>query len=239
MKTLLVETNKIRANLETIKTRAGKAQVIAVLKANAYGLGLREMAQLCREASIRRFAVTEPEDAVRLRDWGFGEEEIIVLRSTANADEIRQILQSGATATVGSYDAALALNGLAESEGIVCDVHIKVDTGMGRYGFLPTEIDRILSIYRYLTNLHVTGTYTHYANAFKSAKKTQLQLDAFLGVVEKIRAAGFEPGMLHASNSEAMFGCKTDNLDAVRIGSALGGRVIAKGDHGLQRTGRL
>ena len=235
MKTLLVETNKIRANLETIKTRAGKAQVIAVLKANAYGLGLREMAQLCREASIRRFAVTEPEDAVRLRDWGFGEEEIIVLRSTANADEIRQILQSGATATVGSYDAALALNGLAESEGIVCDVHIKVDTGMGRYGFLPTEIDRILSIYRYLTNLHVTGTYTHYANAFKSAKKTQLQLDAFLGVVEKIRAAGFEPGMLHASNSEAMFGCKTDNLDAVRIGSALLGRVRVRS--GLRRVG--
>ena len=140
---------------------------------------------------------------------------------------------------MGSYDAALALNGLAESQGMVCDVHIKVDTGMGRYGFLPTEIDRILSVYRYLTNLNVTGTYTHYANAFKSVKKTQLQLDAFLSVVEKIRAAGFEPGMLHASNSEAMFGCKTDNLDAVRIGSALGGRVIAKGDHGLQRTGRL
>ena len=116
---------------------------------------------------------------------------------------------------------------------------MKVDTGMGRYGFLPSESDRILSVFRYLTNLHVTGTYTHYANAFKSVKKSQEQLDSFNAVVEKIRAAGFEPGMLHASNSEAMFGCKLPNLDAVRIGSALGGRVIAKGDHGLQRTGRL
>ena len=239
MKTLVVEKSKIRANLEVIKEQAGKAQVIAVLKANAYGLGLLEMAGLCREAGIRRFAVTEPEDAMRLRDWGFGEEEILVLRSTANEDEIKKILQAGATATVGSYDAALALNGLAESQGMVCDVHIKVDTGMGRYGFLPTEIDRILSVYRYLTNLNVTGTYTHYANAFKSVKKTQEQLDAFNAVVEKIRGAGFEPGMLHASNSEAMFGCKMPNLDAVRIGSALGGRVIAKGDHGLQRTGKL
>ena len=239
MKTLVVEKSKIRANLEVIKEQAGKAQVIAVLKANAYGLGLLEMAGLCREAGIRRFAVTEPEDAMRLRDWGFGEEEILVLRSTANEDEIKKILQAGATATVGSYDAALALNGLAESQGMMCDVHIKVDTGMGRYGFLPTEIDRILSVYRYLTNLNVTGTYTHYANAFKSVKKTQEQLDAFNAVVEKIRGAGFEPGMLHASNSEAMFGCKMPNLDAVRIGSALGGRVIAKGDHGLQRTGKL
>lgn len=239
MKTLVVEKSKILANLETIKEQAGKAQVIAVLKANAYGLGLLEMAGLCREAGIRRFAVTEPEDAMRLRDWGFGEEEILILRSTANEEEIRKILQAGATATVGSYDAAMALNGLAESQGMVCDVHIKVDTGMGRYGFLPTEIDRILSVFRYLTNLNVTGTYTHYANAFKSVKKTQEQLDAFNAVVEKIRGAGFEPGMLHASNSEAMFGCKMPNLDAVRIGSALGGRVIAKGDHGLQRTGRL
>ncbi len=239
MKTLLVERNKIRANLEVIKEQAAKAQVIAVLKANAYGLGLEEMARLCREAGIRRFAVTEPEDAVRLRDWGFGEEEILVLRSTANEEEIEKILQAGATATVGSYDAALALNGLAESRGMMCDVHIKIDTGMGRYGFLPTEIDRVFSVYRYLKNLTVTGTYTHYANAFRNVKKTQEQLDAFNAVVEKIRSAGFEPGMLHASNSEAMFGCKMPNLDAVRIGSALGGRVIAKGDHGLQKTGRL
>ena len=173
MKTLVVEKNKIRANLETVKEQAGRAQVIAVLKANAYGLGMREMAGLCREAGIRRFAVTEPVDAIRLREWGFGEEEIIILRSTACEEEIRQILDAGATATVGSYDAALALNGLAESQGIVCDVHMKVDTGMGRYGFMPTEIDRILSVFRYLTNLHVTGTYTHYANAFKSVKKSQ------------------------------------------------------------------
>ena len=138
MKTLVVEKSKIRANLETVKERAGKAQVIAVLKANAYGLGMREMAGLCREAGIRRFAVTDPIDAVHLRDWGFGEEEILVLRSTACEEEIRQILDAGATATVGSYDAALALNGLAESQGIVCDVHMKVDTGMGRYGFLPS-----------------------------------------------------------------------------------------------------
>ncbi len=239
MKTLLVERNKILQNLERVKETAGKAQVIAVLKANAYGLGLREMAQLCRESAIRRFAVTEPEDALRLREWGFGEEEILVLRSTANEDEVRVLLEAGATATIGSYDSALALNGVAESQGTVCDVHIKVDTGMGRYGFLPTEIDRILSVFRYMKNLNVTGTYTHYANAFRSVKKTQEQLDRFRQVADKIREAGYEPGMLHASNSEAMFGCKLPNLDAVRIGSALGGRVIAKGDHGLQKTGRL
>ena len=239
MKALLVEKSKILNNIQVIKTAAGEAQIIAVLKINAYGLGLRQMAEICREAGIRRFAVTEPEDAVRLRDWGFGEEEILILRSTACEEDIKLILQAGATATIGSYDAALALNGIAESQGTICDVHIKVDTGMGRYGFCPTEIDRILSVYRYLGNLNVTGTYTHYANAFRSKKKTQAQYESFLAVVEKIRAAGYEPGMLHASNSEAFFGCRMPNLDAVRIGSALGGRVISRGDFGLQKTGRL
>lgn len=239
MKTLLIEKNKILNNLQVIKTAAGDAELIAVLKINAYGLGLQEMAQLCREAGVRRFAVTEPEDAVRLRNWGFQEEEILILRSTACEEDIKLILQAGATATVGSYDAALALNGIAESQGVQCDVHIKVDTGMGRYGFMPKEIDRILSVYRYLTSLNVTGTYTHYANAFRSKKKTQEQYDLFMSVVEKIRAAGCNPGMLHASNSEAFFGCKMPNLDAVRIGSALGGRIIARGDFGLQRTGKL
>lgn len=239
MKALIVDKAKVRNNLQVIRTAAGDAQIYAVLKINAYGLGLKPMAELCREAGIRRFAVTEPEDAVRLRDWGFQEEEILILRSTACEEDIRAILKAGATATVGSYDAALALNGIAESEGVVCDVHIKVDTGMGRYGFVPGEIDRILSVYRYLGNLNVTGTYTHYANAFRSKKKTQAQYDLLLSVVDKIRAAGFEPGMLHASNSEAFFGCKMPNLDAVRIGSALGGRLISKGDFGLQRTGRL
>ena len=239
MKTLLVERNKILNNLQVIRKAAGEAEVIAVLKINAYGLGLLEMAGLCREAGIRFFAVTEPEDAVRLRENGFQDEEILILRSTACEEEIRLILQAGAIATVGSYDAAMALNGIAEGLGIQCDVHLKLDTGMGRYGFMPKEIDQILNISRYMTCLNIKGTYTHYANAFRSRKKTQAQYDLFMDTVEKLRAAGCNPGMLHASNSEAFFGCKMPNLDAVRIGSALGGRILSRGDFGLKKTGRL
>ena len=94
MKTLIVEKNKIRNNLDAIKAAAGKAEIIAVLKINAYGLGLQQMAELCREAGIRRFAVTEPRDAVRLRDWGFTEEEILILRSTACEEDIKLILET-------------------------------------------------------------------------------------------------------------------------------------------------
>ncbi len=239
MKYMTVDKAKILHNLQRIQETAGTAGLIAVLKANAYGLDLRQMAQVLSDAEVRRFAVTDPLDAVQLRDWGFTEQEILVLRSTACEQDIAHILSACATATVGSYDAAVALNGIAERDGLSCDVHIKVDTGMGRYGFAPSEIERIVSVYRFMPALNVTGMYTHYANAFRNKPKTQVQHDDFRAVVQKVRDAGFEPGLLHASNSAAVFWAKTPALDAVRVGSAIGGRLTAKGDFGLQKVGVL
>ncbi len=239
MKHLIVEREKIMGNVQAIKTAAGEAQLIAVLKGNAYGLGLRQMASLLRELEVRRFAVNDPIDAVKLREWGFAEEELLVLRSTAVEQDIRNILESGATATIGSYDAAVALNGMAEAEGLSCDVHIKIDTGMGRYGFSPNEFERITSLYRFMPNLNVTGMYTHYANAFCNLQKTKAQYDIFMALVTRVREAGFEPGLLHASNSAALLSCSMPSMDAVRIGSAIGGRTTAKGEFGLQKVGKL
>ncbi len=239
MNILTIDTAKILSNLEVVQKEAGSAEVIPVLKANAYGMDLHKLADLLRGKGVRRFAVVDPVDAQKLRNWGFQEEEILVLRSTTSPEDIRIILQACATATVGSYDAAVALNGMAEAEGMACDVHIKIDTGLGRYGFTTNELERVLAVFRYLTSLNVTGMFTQYANAATSRKKTQAQYDAFMSVVEKVRQAGFHPGMLHASDSEGLFYAKAPRLDAVRIGSALTGRIRAKGEYGLQPVGRL
>lgn len=239
MKTLVIEKEKILHNLDVIRDKAGSSDVIAVLKANAYGMGLCQMAALLRENGVRRFAVTEPDDAVILRDAGFADEEILLLRSTAVAEDIRKIITSTATASIGSYDAAVALNGMAEKEGVSVDVHLEIDTGMGRYGFEPTEMERILSVFRFMGNLNVTGMYTHFPSAFASKKTTRAQYDKLLETAAKVRSEGFDPGMLHAANSAALFRCDLPALDAVRIGSAISGRTTAKGDCGLQKTGRL
>lgn len=239
MNILTINTQKILSNLEVVRKTADSAEIIPVLKANAYGMDLYKLASLLRQNGIRRFAVSDPADAKKLRDWGFQEEEILVLRSTTSPEDIRTLLHACATATVGSYDAAVALNGMAEAEGLSCDVHVKIDTGMGRYGFTPNELERVLAVFRYLTSLNVTGMFTQYANAATNRKKTQAQYDAFMGVVEKVRQAGFHPGMLHASDSEGLFYAKAPSLDAVRIGSALTGRIRAKGEYGLQPVGRL
>ncbi len=239
MTRLVIEKDKIVHNLQVIREKAGGGELIAVLKADAYGLGLLPMAGLLREQGVRRFGVTEPRDAARLREAGFVEEEILMLRSTSLREDIQIIVDSLATAAVGSYDAAVALSGAAEEQGTALDVHLEIDTGMGRYGFMPSEIERILSIYRYMGSLNVTGMFTHFPSAFSNKKATLAQQQALLDTAAKVRQAGFEPGMLHAANSAALFHCGLPPLDGVRVGSAISGRTTGRGETGLQKTGRL
>ncbi len=240
MKALVVEKDKIRHNIEQIRTRAQDASIIAVLKGNGYGLGLCDLAGVVREAGVTSFAVTEPEDALKLRNAGFADEEVLVLRSTALDEDIQTIIEACATATVGSYDAAVALNGLAEKQGLVIDAHVELDTGMGRYGFLYSEMDRILSVYRYMSNINVTGLYTHLCCAFASRKTTEAQIGKLQKTAGRIKEEGLNPGVLHALNSAALFKQhELPKLDAVRVGSAITGRVPAKCKHELKRTGYL
>jgi len=237
MKAYIIERDKLKNNIDIIKTRAAGKPIYGVLKGNGYGLGLLQLARVLRDAGIDRFAVSEPEDAIRLRLTGFIDEEILILRSVSAEADVADIIEAKAVATIGSYDAAVVLNGMAERHGEVVEAHIKLDTGMGRYGFLPEEYDRIVSIYRFMSKLSVTGLYTHFYNAFSGEKKARAQLDALLAVAGKLREAGYDPGCVHAANSSFFMKYDFSGTDAVRIGSAFTGRLPVKGNFGLQPVG--
>lgn len=117
MKKFVIEREKLKENARIIEKKAG-VPVFAVLKADGYGFGMKQMAEVLKETGIRMFAVTEPEDAQRLRDWGYTEEDILVMRSTAMADEAYQVVQANAIATVGSPEAAQCLNEVAQGCGM-------------------------------------------------------------------------------------------------------------------------
>ncbi len=236
-KYLVVERQKVRNNIAQIKKRAGSAEIYGVLKGNAYGFGLLEMAYLLREEGVSSFAVTEVRDLVILRNAGFVDEEILMLRSTALEEELSKLIEYHAVCTVGSYEAAVALNGMADAASVKVETHVKLDTGMGRYGFLPDETDKIISIYKYMPALHMTGMYTHFNKAFSSKKAVEEQLGQLMNVANAVRAAGFNPGKLHAANSSALLKYPHTALDAVRVGSAFTGRVAVRGNYGLQKTG--
>lgn len=237
MTSYIVESSLLRENLKNLKKRAGKTPIWAVLKGNGYGLGLESMAQLCAQAGIDRFCVTELDDVRRLRQAGYREARILMLRPTTDVDEIHELLTLGAIFTVSSQDDATLLSGVAAQRGEIAEVHVKIDTGMGRYGFLPDETDKILPVFAYMDSLAVSGIYSHFSCAFCNKKQTRAAYLAFQSVLRTIHEAGFETGEAHICNSAGLLRFPDYKLDGVRVGSAILGRLSFRGSYGLRRVG--
>ncbi len=239
MKKLVIDRDAIKNNLNIIKTRARGVEIIGDLSADAFGMGIVETARILRNEGVKSFAVSDPRDAERLRNLGFTDERLMMLRSTADSDEIRDLIELGVICTVGSYDAAVAINGIAEERKTVCEVQIKIDSGLGRYGFLPTETDKIASIFRYMPNLAVTGIFSTYSQSANSERITRQEYETFKGVLEKLTQMGFEVGYTHIADSAALFKYDFGTMDAVRGGTALAGRVAGGAVPGLMRVGYI
>lgn len=239
MKVLSVQKDLLLHNLEAVKQLVG-VPVIPVLKGNAYGLGDCEVAKILYGAGVRQFACARMEEAERLAAALPEEAEILLLSPYSTQEDAEKIINLNLTAAIGSYDSAVLLNGLAEKSGVTCRVHIKFDTGMGRFGFLPSEADKAVQAVKYLKNLELAGCFSHLSNSFgRSRKSAQRQLALLNECVKTLRDAGVEPGIVHIANSPAALRSPDMRLDAVRIGSALLGRVAVRNRLGLKKVGRL
>ena len=237
MKKLVIDLRLVRNNLRAVKDRAEGLQVFADLSANAGGMGLLPIASFLRDEGIRNFIVSDPGDAVLLRRNNFSDERIMMLRSTADPNEIAELLSCGAICTAGSYDAAVAINGIAEANRLVADIQVKIDTGLGRYGFQPSELDKVAAIYRYMSSLNVIGTFTTFSTSWRNKKQTFAQLEKFNLALDRIIDMGFEPGAAHIVDSAALFKYDIELMDAVRVDTALTGRIPGKNIPGLSRVG--
>jgi len=239
LQNLVIDLRVVRNNLRAIKDRAEGVQIYADLSANASGMGLLPVAQFLHDEGIHSFAVSDPGDAKLLRKNGFTKERIMMLRSTADPNEISELLENGVISTAGSYDAAVAINGIAESRGMIADIQVKIDTGLGRYGFQPAELDKVAAIYRYMSSLNVVGTFTTFSASWRSRKLTLVQIDKFNDVLDRLIDMGFEPGAAHACDSAALFKYEFELMDAVRVDTALTGRIPGKPIQGLARVGYI
>lgn len=237
MKTLVIEREALKRNIGVVKERAGQAVIYAVLTGDGQGAGIVELARLIRAEGIGRFAVSEPAEAEALRKAGFEDEEILMLRPTVDREELEQLIDLNVVCTVGSVDTGLALNAAAEARSTVAEAHIQIDTGMGFGGFPADEPDKILSAYRNLPNVALSGIYTQMHGLKQDGQDLAAQLGQFHRAVDAIHAAGFETGLVHAAGSYALLHCAEARLDGVRAGSALMGRCRRVRGDGLSRVG--
>ena len=230
MKILVIEREGLKNNISVVKERAGGAVIYGVVTGDGQGAGLVELARVLRAEGIGRFAVSEVAEAAALRKAGFVEEEILMLRCTTDREELEQLLDLNVICTVGSHDSGLALNGVAEA-------HIQIDTGMGFGGFFSSEPEKILSTFRDLPGIAVTGVCTQLYTTSKKGRTLSAQIEEFTRTVEAIRAAGFETGTVHAAGSYVLMHHPAARLGGVRAGTVLMGRCRrARGD-GLRRVG--
>ncbi len=237
MSRYVIEKEKLIENIEYIKKKAG-VPVIGVVKGNGYGFGIKELTKILKECGINFFAVTEVTDIPILKEILDGNDNILVMRSTCIKSEAKQIAENGCTATIGSEEACRVMESAAEELGVTVKCHLKIDTGMGRYGFMPSEISKAVNCYK-MPHLEFTGIYTHFSSAFRNEELTKAQLTLFKDCIEQIKKAGYETGTAHCANSPALLNVDGVSMDAVRIGSAFTGRVITKAKTPLHRLGRL
>ncbi|MCL2547334.1 MAG: alanine racemase [Oscillospiraceae bacterium] len=223
MKHILINTNAIVNNLRRVHELAGDARVIAVLKGNAYGMGLLEIAEILAQEGIDFFAVTEVDDAVTLRDAGHSA-DILLLRSTAELQDITAALDAACILTIGGDEALSAASRVATERGVKARAHIEIDIGMGRYGYGTHEFNKIIAAYEQ-AHITIEGIYAHFPAAFGKIRPTLAQKAVFDSVLTHLKSKNIDIGMVHLANSSALFFVDGTRYDAVRIGSALTGRL--------------
>ena len=118
--------------------------------------------------------------------------DILVMRSTCVDSEARHIADTGCIATIGSTRAAQVMQAAAADLGVKVPCHLKIDTGMGRYGFLPAQVAEAIACYD-LPNLEFTGAYTHFSSAFHDKAKTIAQLEVFKDTLAQIEKRPARP----------------------------------------------
>ncbi len=198
-------------------------EMMAIVKADGYGHGAKEVANFLQEQGVNRFAVAIVAEGEELRSSGITS-PILVLGYTPRAD-IKALIENDLTQTVFSYEMAKTISDEAGRLGKTVNIHLKVDTGMGRIGFLssPKSIEEILMITK-LPHINLEGIFTHFSTADEEdTSYTKEQWSIFEGFLKELSEVGLELPIIHAANSAAIMCHEYTHLNLVRPGIILYG----------------
>ncbi len=218
-----INLDDLAHNIREVRRLTAKtAKVMAVIKADGYGHGASVIGQTLLDNGADCFAVATLSEAIRLR-VSYPTTPILILGYTPN-QLAGDIVKHQLTQTIYNLEQAEYLDNYAKGQGVTIKVHLKIDSGMSRLGFMwnaPSE--DLLSCFN-CANLFIEGAYTHFARADESDKTfTHQQAERYLAVIKKIEAAGFNVPIKHVSNSAAIIDLPQYNFDMVRAGIMLYG----------------
>lgn len=200
--------------------------VIAVVKANAYGHGAAAVARALEEAGAAMLACADIEEGVQLRAAGV--RIPILVFGALSVSDLGGVFDHGLTPTVSSPSAARALQTVAARRGVRLGCHLKVDTGMNRFGFRYDNLRSTLPAVLASPNLAFDAVYTHFATADEAASPLfEVQRRRFDAAAAALSGLGLTVRRRHAANSAALLGDRRTWFDAVRPGLLLYGAFPA------------
>lgn len=224
-----INTENLQHNVNALKeAMPAKCELMAVVKAQAYGHGAIIIATQLNKMGIKAFAVATIEEGIQLRECGIcGEILILGYTSVSRAFELKKY---NLTQTLISFEYAETLN----NQGIALKTHIKIDTGMHRLGISSKEVSVVKKIFL-MKNLKVCGIFTHLCCSDSRQPDdvafTKRQIDSFYKLVNALKDSGVSIPKLHIQSSYGLLNYPNLACDYVRAGIALYGVLSSPGDN--------
>jgi len=217
-----IDLVNLRNNYHNIKRKVAPAEIIAVVKANAYGHGAVPIAHCLQQEGVQYFAVARLSEAMELVQAGITGK--ILIFGTLYNEEISCAIAQNVRVTVTREEDFETIDRLALYLQKVAKVHVKIDTGMGRVGLPCNRALEFINSASRLNNIHIEGICTHFATADRRDKSfAREQLIHFNEIIDKLRQTGITMPLIHAANSGAVLDMPETYFDLVRPGITLYG----------------
>lgn len=217
---------QFRKNMNIIRQKCGGEKgIIPVLKANAYGHGMVEIARAALSCGCGMLAVSRVDEAVLLRDSGIDSEIVILYQVPENSYE--ELVYYGLTPSVTSVDMLNQFSAFTSLRRVKSNVHIAIDTGMGNFGITEQEYIQLYDRLWYNPFINIRGLFTHFVSAYSDNElcfyKQKSIFDRCVGMIPAGKRAGVT---VHAASSPAFLKYGNVSYDAVRLATALYGMPV-------------
>jgi len=218
---LIVDMNSIKQNIGEIQKYIGdNVEIMPVIKARAYGTGIGSQPEFFTRLGIKILAVAVVDEGIALRNREY-EKEIFILNQPLH-HEIDMIITYNLIVNVCEYEFIELLNEAAKKTNQTITVHLEIDTGMGRTGIKPEEINKYINLFKKSKNIKLDGICTHFSSSDSDREYTKKQIDIFDKVVN-IMKKEFDLKYIHACNSAGVINHKEAHYNLVRPGISLYG----------------
>jgi alanine racemase len=218
-----IDLEALRWNFRQIRDKVGpQVKILSMVKANAYGHGAPAVARTLAAEGTEAFGVATLEEAIELRNAEI-RSPIIVLAG-AYPEQLDQFFEHNLTPAVHDLQGLQRWDAAVHGRGRSLNIHLKIDTGMGRIGLLPAEIGSWLPELKKLKSLKIEGAFSHFSHAESvEGDYTRKQLEIFQSVIDHLRDETISPPLVHLANSAATITLPQAYFDMVRPGLMLYG----------------